>query len=111
MSAPKITKTPSRRLQYVAKVEHNESTNAQAFLAGKVLDIYNELGDGEEKEQEIEFFFYTNTAEKAKELKAALKKLRYKIYRTNFAERFSSYSISGSTNKMKMDVETIARWS
>lgn len=63
------------------------------------------------KELPVEFFFYTNTIEKAKGLADEMVRLQYEVYSYGPCGYDSSqFSIAGCTPKMKMTGEAMAAW-
>ena len=62
------------------------------------------------KKAKLEFFFYTNTSEKAAQLAEELKVLSYDV---DFGESQGDQNlliITGWTTKIKMDEQTILKW-
>lgn len=65
----------------------------------------------QDKELPVEFFFYTNTLEKAKALADEMVRLQYEVYGYGpCGYDTSQFSIAGCTPKMKMADEIMTAW-
>ena len=62
------------------------------------------------KELKLEYFFYTNTADKAEQLAAEIGKLNYTVKHGVSAGDKKLFVITGWTNKMKMADEVVKQW-
>ncbi len=61
-------------------------------------------------ELRLEFFFYTNTAEKAEALERALKELGYSASHGRSASGDGTFVITGWTTRMKMSDLVVVEW-
>src|SRR5207249_3200677 len=76
----------------------------------RTIELLREIDVPIEKERKVEFFFYTNTTDKAEELAKELEKLNYETSHGKSSGDGKSFIVTGITTKMKMDDEIIANW-
>jgi hypothetical protein len=76
----------------------------------QIIGQLRQVGVSKDRELKLEYFFYTNTHEKAKELASALGQLYYSVKYGPSASNQSVFVITGWTNKIKMTDEDILNW-
>ena len=82
----------------------------QETITPKVVEQLRNIGITEDKSLKLEFFFYTNTNDKAKELALELEKLNYEVYYDTSAANKKVFVITGWTTQMLMDNDIIVKW-
>ena len=75
----------------------------------RTVEIIDMLGNTAE-ETEIEFFFYSMEFDNAADLANELKMLEYQVVIDNSASKTKGLLINGWTNKMKIDDDSIMKW-
>lgn len=74
----------------------------------KALAIIDQISTESEVSREVDFFFYTNSLEKAKKLSTLLQDLGYEVYEPqNSGEKIS---VSGSTCPIPIDEKPFLEW-
>ncbi len=94
--------------RFISKIEYLDNISTQEGMNGKVLDQLSQYEVTDDTELKIEYFFYTNTKEKAENLTVELKAKNYETREVHQMETL--WSITGWTKKMKMDLKTITDW-
>lgn len=98
--------------RYVDKEEVDESVSMQRTLNAAVLDNLNIFDVDDETELRVEFFFYTDTQDKASNLAIELNKLNYNVETVDTsAADASRWLVSGWTPPMNMSLESLSAWS
>jgi len=96
--------------EFVNETSFYNNREMQIQMTPKTLEQLYKYDVTEEKELKLEYFFYTNTAEKAEQLAAELEKLNYSIHHGISASNKKQFIITGRTDKMKMAEDVIANW-
>ncbi len=73
------------------------------------MEQLRKIDVSEDTELKLEYFFYTNTADKAKLFAEEIKKLNYEVTDKQSAYD-NSFIITGWTTKMKMEDKVVANW-
>ena len=91
--------------------EHDfeSSLSSQLTLAPKVLSIFNRFSS-EVKTRRLDYFFYTDTQEKALALAADLEKLAYNVEVDAEPGVNGLFCISGQATAIKMTTEAMISW-
>lgn len=97
--------------RHVTKETYFEDIESQVFLAPKTLKLLRKYSIKRIKEQQLEYFFYTNTLEKAQELAKEIERLNYSVDFDKIPGENGLYCISGMTIKMPMDESIVTKWS
>ncbi len=79
-------------------------------MATQTLEQLRQAGVTEDKELKLEYFFYTNSNEKAKELANELAKLNYTVEHKLAVDSKTEFIITGWTTKMKMTEDVVKKW-
>lgn len=79
-------------------------------LTPQTLDHLRKISVDFDKELRLEYFFYTNTLEKAEHLVDEIRKLDYQVKHDVAAGDKNLFVVSGWTSKMKMDNEVVKQW-
>jgi hypothetical protein len=103
-------KPKSGNKEFVNEKAFDKNRALQMQLAPKTLEQLYKLDVTEEKELKLEYFFYTNTTEKAEQLSKELEKLNYSVHHGLSASNKKLFIITGWTNKMKMTDDVVANW-
>lgn len=74
------------------------------------LGELRKLGVTTETSLKLEFFFYTNTVDKAQALAAVLAQKGYEVHHEKAAIGNGQFVITGWTQTMKMDERVVAGW-
>jgi regulator of RNase E activity RraB len=101
---------PSSNRQFVTEAAFNQNIDNQVGMSPQVLDQLRESGISPDHELKLEYFFYTNTTDKAQQLATAIEKLNYSVgYHRSAGDR-KLFVITGWTTKMKMADEVVGLW-
>jgi hypothetical protein len=100
-------KTPGR---YVSEAAFSELRTKQTVMAPQTICQLRKYDVTDDTELKLEFFFYTNTEEKASELDDILKKKGYEVKRMPAAHDKDLQVITGWTRKMKMTDAIVIAW-
>jgi regulator of RNase E activity RraB len=100
-SSPKSYKT---EVQYQENLQNQRRMNADTIKQLREYDVT------EDKKLKLEYFFYTNTKEKAGALAADLKKLGYAGSHDTSASSKKEFVITGWTTPIKMDLDSVTSW-
>ena len=98
------------KYQFVTEEEYEEKMTMQHLLNHKVLGLFKQHG-GSKKEQQVEFFFYTDEEDKATNLAIELYGLGYEVYGVERSNKENEWSVIGRTTVMKMTTRTLTKWS
>lgn len=82
----------------------------QVALAPAVLRFLRAFGVPDEREQEVDFFFYAGTESSAERLANVLKEMEYDVWFGKYGDDDPRFLITGMTTKMKMDDRTLQLW-
>ncbi len=74
------------------------------------MDQLRKVGVTPDKELKLEFFFYTDTVDKAQILAAEIQKLKYSVQHDRSAGDSNLFVVTGWTIKMKMTDSIVAEW-
>lgn len=97
---------------FISEEQFLNNLQSQKSMSPQTLTQLYTHGVSEDKELKLEFFFYTNTAEKAQTLAEELQSLSYTdVNYDKSASDNSIYVVNGWTTKMRMDEGTIVEWS
>ena len=95
--------------RFFSKKEYEDSKRMQRFLNKKVLGLFRNYG-GKSDLKSIEFFFYTDTQDKANNLAIELSAMGYEVYGTDKGSD-DKYSIIGCTMPIRIDERSVTNWS
>ena len=109
--AMRSSRKPNHTKRHVSKESYFENFESQIFLVSKTLKLLRKLSLKKVNEQQLEFFFYTNTPDKAQALAEEIVRLNYSVHFNKLSGDKELYLISGMTIKMSMDDSTITKWS
>ncbi|HEY9000200.1 MAG TPA: ribonuclease E inhibitor RraB [Mucilaginibacter sp.] len=101
---------PNSGKEFVNERAFDKNRTLQMQMAPKTLEQLYKYDVTEEKELKLEFFFYTNTAEKAEYFATELEKLNYSVHHGISASNKKLFIITGWTNKIKMADDIVANW-
>jgi len=96
--------------QYFSEKKFEESIELQPELALATLETLRHLEDQPSEALRLEFFFYTNSAGKAKEFCQCLKKKNYSVEYSKSGAGKNLFVISGWTDKISMKDEIVIAW-
>lgn len=96
--------------QFVSEIAFNSNIEKQIQMAPETLDQLRKLNVTANKELKLEYFFYTNTAEKAEQLTTEIRKLSYSVQHGVSAGDKKLFIVTGWTTKMKMADEVVKQW-
>lgn len=98
-------------VQFVSAQHLKDNIAKQTEGAPKVMEQLRQQNITQDKELKLEYFFYTNTNEKAKMFAPELEKLNYTVKYGQSAGDKNLFVITGLTTKMKMTNEIVVNWS
>jgi regulator of RNase E activity RraB len=100
----------NNRGQFVTEKEFKNNVAKQVELTPLTLNQLRNYRVTDDNELKVEFFFYSRTQERAERLTEELKKINYEAEFRESAGKGKLFVITGWTNKMKMDGQTIKSW-
>jgi regulator of RNase E activity RraB len=95
---------------FVSELSFKTNRKMQLSMTPLTLNQLRNLGVIEEQELRLEYFFYTNTFEKAKLFADVIGQLNYQVSYGQAAGNKKLYVITGWTSKMKMSNYTVGEW-
>ncbi|MBB3054686.1 ribonuclease E inhibitor RraB [Mucilaginibacter gotjawali] len=96
--------------QFVSAPAFENQVAKQMQMTPLTMKELRKLDVTEDKELKLEYFFYTNTAQKASVFAQELEKLKYEVKSGQSAGDKKLFIITGWTTKMKMDDVTVSNW-
>ena len=109
-SMDKTTNITQDNNRYVTEEIFKNNIQKQVDMTSQTLDRLRKAGVSADKELKLEFFFFTNSDDKAKKLADALAKLSYSVEYRLAAESKTEFVITGWTTKMKMSEDVVKKW-
>lgn len=103
-------KSQSNSGQFVSEGAFSNNCKKQMQMTPQVIDQLRKLNVSEEKELKLEYFFYTNTAEKAESLALEVEKLNYTVAHGVSAGDKKLFIVTGWTAKIKMADDVVVEW-
>jgi regulator of RNase E activity RraB len=100
--------TPNKK--FVTEDSFKKNKDNQVNMAPKTLKQFRDLGVTETKELKLEYFFYTNSMDKAKNLADEIQKLNYTVKYDHAALDKKLFVITGWTIKMAMADSIVIDW-
>jgi hypothetical protein len=97
--------------QFVTVKRFEETIDKQQQAVPEILERLRQLEDSPSEFLRLEFFFYTNSAGKAKEFSDCLKKRNYSVEYGKSRGTSDLFLITGWTSKMPVTDESITAWS
>lgn len=105
-----IFKSKSSNGKFVSESAFNKNLKSQMGMTPQTLEQLREININEDKVIKLEFFFYTNSLEKAAKLSSELKKINYESDHRLAAGSTTEYFVNGCTTKMKMTNQVVSNW-
>jgi regulator of RNase E activity RraB len=96
--------------KFVTEDLYKKNKDTQVKMASQTLKQLRDLGVIETKELKLEYFFYTNTSDKAQNLADEIQKLNYTVEHGKSAGDKKLFVISGWTIKMTMADAIVINW-
>lgn len=104
------TNGKSKNKKFVSIDAFLDNRNIQEEMVPRTVEQLQKFNISSEKKSQLEYFFYSNSAEKAARLAAEMKKLNYIVYDETPAANKELFSIDGLTTKMQMSDEVLIQW-
>lgn len=101
----------SKNSQFISEENFKNNLQSQNFKISRTLGVMSEFNLKAKEKLEIDFFFYTDTSEKAQKLFEELKKLDLEVSWYELVNNRNLYSVIGWTDKMANDEELLLYWS
>jgi len=96
--------------QFVSETAFNINRDKQMQMTPQTLDKLRNLNVTADKELKLEYFFYTNTADKAEQLATQIAKLNYTVQHGVSGGDKKQFIVTGWTTKMKMAEQVVKQW-
>ena len=96
--------------QFVTEQAFKSNLTKQMQMTPQTMEQLRKINVSADKELKLEYFFYTNTADKAKLFADEIGKLNYEVKSEQSAGDKKSFVITGWTTKMKMQDSVVANW-
>lgn len=106
----KEAKSSSDENRFVTEQAFNDNLKKQLSMTPRTIAELRKDGVTDNKELKLEYFFYTNTDAKAKQLANELSQLSYSVDHRLAADSKIEYIITGWTTKMKIADEVVSKW-
>lgn len=103
-------KSKTNNGQFVSETAFNDNRDKQMQMTPQTLEQLRRLNVTSDKELKLEYFFYTNTADKAEQLASEIVKLNYTVQHGVSAGDKNLFIVTGWTTKMKMSDEVVKQW-
>jgi|SRR5690554_3097353 len=100
-----------KKSQFVSEEDYEGNLQSQNFKISRTLGVMSEFNLKAKEKLEIDFFFYTDTSEKAQKLSEELKKLDLEVSWYELVNNRNLYSVIGWTDKIENDEELLIYWS
>ena len=95
---------------FISDERHITNMQSQLEMTPQTMDQLYEHGVDESKKFKLEFFFYTNTEEKAKDLNGVLLEKGYQSKFDVSASDKKLYVVTGWTVPIQMNLDTVIEW-
>lgn len=95
---------------FINDANFRNSRDMQKNMTPKTLEQLRKIDVDENRELKLEYFFYTNTMDKAEHLATEISKLDYEVQFGISANDKKLFIITGWTTKMKMSNEVVMKW-
>lgn len=95
---------------FINDANFRNSRDMQKNMTPKTLEQLRKIDVDENRELKLEYFFYTNTMDKAEHLATEISKLDYEVQFGISASDKKLFIITGWTTKMKMSNEVVMKW-
>jgi hypothetical protein len=99
-----------RDKRFVSDRAFGGNLTRQVGMCSQTLDALRQHGVTNETQLRLEFFFYTNTPQKASALAASLRGRGYSVEHGPSTGGDRKFVVTGWTSKMRMDDATVAGW-
>jgi regulator of RNase E activity RraB len=96
--------------KFVTEDSYKKNKDNQVNMAPQPLKQLRDLGVTETKELKLEYFFYTNSIDKAKSLADEIQKMNYSVKHGQSAGDKKLFVITGWTIKMAMADSVVIEW-
>jgi len=103
-------KAKSNNRQFVSEASFNGNRDKQMQMTPQTLDQLRKLSVPADKELKLEYFFYTNTEDKAEQLATEIAKLNYIVQHGASAGDRKLFIVTGWTTRMKMADDVVKQW-
>src|SRR5690606_1305106 len=96
--------------KYIDEQEYAQQRNGQELYTSETLEVLKKHIVLDDTELPLEYFFYTNHQNKARNLAQRLEQMNYTAaYRTSASDK-NTFVITGWTPKMNMSQQTVTEW-
>lgn len=96
--------------QFVSEKAFENNLTKQMQMTPQTMEQLRKIDVSEDKKLKLEYFFYTNTADKAKLFADEMRKLNYEVNYGQSAGDKRSFVITGWTTKIQMENNVVANW-
>jgi hypothetical protein len=96
--------------RFQSEVSYAKSRSQQLSMTPQTISQLRRYGVTDESQLKLEYFFYTNTRDKAAALAQKLAGLGYTVSYDHSASDKKQFVVTGWTSPMKMDDKTVLDW-
>ncbi len=96
--------------KYISEQQHKDNLSNQLLTSPEIVEQLRGYGITEDRECRLEYFFYTNTVEKAGALKSELTGLGYETEFKESADNKKIRIVAGATVPVMMATEKVLEW-
>ena len=97
-------------IKYISEAAFQSNLARQVAMSPQTVAQLRQLGVTTETELKLEYFFYTNSQDKAQALAEALKTRNYSVEIGPSASDKSVVVVTGWTVPMRMETENVVKW-
>src|SRR5688572_19775315 len=97
-------------VRFVTEAAFQDNRGRQSTMNQQTLEQLRKLSVTDDKELKLEFFFYTNSSDKARTLAEDLSVLQYQVKYGPSASDKEVYVITGWTNEIRMSAMEVDSW-
>lgn len=96
--------------RFVSEQQHKDNLDSQLSMSPKTIEQLRGYGVGEDKCLKLEYFFYTNSAEKAAELSKELEAMGYSNQYGESVHDKKIQIITGWSTPISMATKNVVEW-
>tara|TARA_Y100000310_G_scaffold89923_1_gene87163 strand:+ start:113157 stop:113615 length:459 start_codon:yes stop_codon:yes gene_type:complete len=95
---------------FLSEGQYKESIAKQSTTTLKLIDSLREYGVKEDASLKLEYFFYTNSIEKAVNLAKELEAMKYDVQYGELEDELGVFLVTGWSERVLMEKDSILNW-
>ena len=96
--------------KYISAQQHEDNLSSQLATSPELVEQFRGFGITEDRTCKLEYFFYTNTSEKAAALSCALREIGYEAQTEESGPGKKIRVVAGATVPVLMATEKVLEW-